>query len=368
MCSVKLFRETPLLIPLLGERARVRGLRIPVPRASTAPSFSALLGTYKGWGEGSSGQPSLGYAKVSPCGDLCTTPPVLEGAAALTPSPGGEGWGEGSSGQPSLGLRKGLLWARVGVRVFRAQCHPSARPAGPRSRLLIPLLGARVGVRGLPGNRPSGYAKVSPCGDLCTTPPVLEGAAALAPSPGGERVGVRGLPGNRPWVTQRSPPEAELLPTLAGVRLAKVPNTVGPAAFQARQLNRRLAGIRCPMAGVCESRWPAGSARPPRSAAARRRQWSPPIEVHARGARYPRHAKAASVGNAKACGSSTSRPSRRGADARWYRCPWRHARAAPGHGGGLANRFSAGSSGSVRLSGDGLDVPPYRTALFVIPD
>ena len=143
MWDVKRRRGAPLFIPLLGERARVRGLRIPVPRASTAPSFSALPGTYKGWGEG-------------------------------------------SSGQPSLGLRKRLLWARVGVRVFRAQCHPSARPAGPRSRLLIPLLGERVGVRGLPGNRPSGYAKVSPCGDLCTTPPVLEGAAALAPSPGGE--------------------------------------------------------------------------------------------------------------------------------------------------------------------------------------
>ena len=133
--DVKRRRAAPLFIPLLGERVGacpgldpgVRGLRIPVPRASTAPSFSALLGTYKGWGEG-------------------------------------------SSGQPSLGLRKRLLWARVGVRVFRAQCHPSARPAGPRSRLLIPLLG--------------------------------------------ERVGVRGLPGNRPWVTQRSPPEAELLADL----------------------------------------------------------------------------------------------------------------------------------------------------------
>ena len=176
--DVKRRRAAPLFIPLLGERVGacpgldpgVRGLRIPVPRASTAPSFSALLGTYKGWGEGSSGQPPLGYAKVSPCGDLCTTPPVLEGAAALAPSPGGEGWGEGSSGQPPLGLRKRLLWARVGVRVFRAQCHPSARPAGPRSRLLIPLLGERVGVRGLPGNRPSGYAKVSPRGGAAGRP------------------------------------------------------------------------------------------------------------------------------------------------------------------------------------------------------
>ena len=47
--------------------------------------------------------------RPSALGDLCTTPFVREGAAALNPSPRGEGWGEGSSGQPSLGVRKGLV-------------------------------------------------------------------------------------------------------------------------------------------------------------------------------------------------------------------------------------------------------------------
>ena len=139
-----------------------------------------------------------GYAKVSPCGDLCTTPPVLgvrpvllpllrvgvRGLpatvprvtqrwawvvedrsatrprprlvrAAANPSPGGEGWGEGSSGQPSPGLRKGLP--------LRRPLHNSPRPRRC-GRSCSLSWGERVGVRGLPGNRPSGYAKVSPRG------------------------------------------------------------------------------------------------------------------------------------------------------------------------------------------------------------
>ena len=40
--------------------------------------------------------------------DLCETPAVLEGAS-LAPSPGGEGWGEGSSGQPPPGYAKVAL-------------------------------------------------------------------------------------------------------------------------------------------------------------------------------------------------------------------------------------------------------------------
>ncbi len=75
-----------------------------------------------------------------PLGDLCTTPFVREGAAALAPSPRGEGWGEGSSGQQSLGLRKGLRGGQP-----RAVCNASGR----RPSFSLSLW-ERVGVRGLP--------------------------------------------------------------------------------------------------------------------------------------------------------------------------------------------------------------------------
>ncbi len=55
------------------------------------------------------------------------------------------------------------------------------RPASSKVRpLLLPLLGERVGVRGLPGNSPSGYAKVSPEGDAEPAPDSIRGAAVFA--------------------------------------------------------------------------------------------------------------------------------------------------------------------------------------------
>ncbi len=112
----------------------------------------------------------------SPLRDLCKTPRVLEGAAALAPSP----------------------------ETF------AKRPASSKVRpLLLPLLGERVGVRGLPGNSPSGYAKVSLLGDLCTTPFVREGAGRSFSLSLWERVGVRGLPGNRPQGYAKVSPRGE---------------------------------------------------------------------------------------------------------------------------------------------------------------
>ena len=160
MWDVKRRRAAPLFIPLLGERARVRGLRIPVPRASTAPSFSALPGTYKGWGEGSSGQPPLGLrwgervgVKRLPStvgegrgkGLPGSVPPVgtsrWSAQPPPNPSPGGEGWGEGSSGQPFP------LW--------RVRCGRS-----------LPLQGWG---EGLPGNLP-GLRKGLPPRRSCCRP------------------------------------------------------------------------------------------------------------------------------------------------------------------------------------------------------
>ena len=155
---------------LLWARVGVRVFRGSVPpvgtsRWSAQPPPNPSPGG-EGWGEGSSGQPPLGYAKVSPCGDLCTTPPVLEGAAALAPSPGGEGWGEGSSGQPSLGLRKGLLWERVGVRVFPGSVPPVGTSRWSAQPPPNPSPGGEGWGEGSSGQPPLGYAKVSPRGGV----------------------------------------------------------------------------------------------------------------------------------------------------------------------------------------------------------
>ena len=57
---------------------------------------------------------------------LYRTPLALEDASALTPSPGGEGWGEGSSGQPRPGHAR--------VSSIETSTKPGARPSHAAAR------------------------------------------------------------------------------------------------------------------------------------------------------------------------------------------------------------------------------------------
>ena len=141
-------------------RAAVRSspkILSPIHRDSPPPSRGrAKAGTQKSpppsWGRarvGASPGGATGHAlrlhhphpDLPPSRDLCKTPPALECAAVLTPSPSGDlcitppsfprrresGVAEPGSSpgaqsmiDPGPRLRKGLLWERVGVRVFRA--------------------------------------------------------------------------------------------------------------------------------------------------------------------------------------------------------------------------------------------------------
>ncbi len=150
----------------------------------------------EGWGEGLPGNSPPDYAKVSPRG---------------------EGWGEGSSGQQSLGLRKGLSHGETFAQ----------RPASSKVRpLLLPLPVGEGWGEGLPGNSPPDYAKVSPRGEgwgegssgqqslglrkglshgetFAQRPASSKVRPLLLPLPVGEGWG-EGLPGNPPRITQRS--------------------------------------------------------------------------------------------------------------------------------------------------------------------
>ncbi len=76
-----------------------------------------------------------------------SNPPPLR--RLLLPLPVGEGWGEGSSGQPSLGLRKRLLWERVGVRVARPLSPAPGHTNPPPPRNSSPSVRGRATVCGV---------------------------------------------------------------------------------------------------------------------------------------------------------------------------------------------------------------------------
>ena len=157
------------------------------------------------WGEGSSGHPTLGFARasrerdgscsLSPWRPLHNAPSPSKVGRLLLPLPVGEGWGEGLPG----------------THRPPAMCEASGNQAN-EPPVLIPLLGERVGVRGLPGTQ-SRVTRKSLLGDLCKSPRVLGGAAALPPSPGGEGWG-EGSSGHPPLgypsvsrdQTKREPP------------------------------------------------------------------------------------------------------------------------------------------------------------------
>ena len=119
---------TPALHPLQGER-QVR----PSPAET---------------GEGSSGQPTSGYARISP---------------------EHEGWGEGpppahpgatNARSPGPPLPPPRLSERAGVRVAPTPTtHPKLQQPSPPSPPLNPSPGERVGVRGLSGTRPRATRK-----------------------------------------------------------------------------------------------------------------------------------------------------------------------------------------------------------------
>ena len=197
-----------------------------------------------------------------PVETFAQTPLVLEGAAALSPSPAGEGWSlprTGSGGDGSSGRRPPHQQPRADSNVYRPrrssplqgerQIPPSSAEIGegssgevplhdtvgastkPTSKAprLIPLLRERVGacpgldpgVRGLPvegllhdsvasaANPPASPAlNPSPGGEgwgegSSDRGPLHDSVASAANSPARPRehtrVGVRGLPGNHPW-------------------------------------------------------------------------------------------------------------------------------------------------------------------------
>ncbi len=122
------------------ERVGVRGLpgNHPSGYAKVSPGAEQLCGTSNANGPCRSFSFSLegeGWDEGGCClqqpRHIGSNPPPLR--RLLLPLPVGAGWGEGSSGQPSLGLRKRLLWKRVGVRVFAAHESKSPVTCGPVS-------------------------------------------------------------------------------------------------------------------------------------------------------------------------------------------------------------------------------------------
>ena len=221
----------PLLIPLLGERVRVRGLPGTQPRVTqrsllgervgvrvfraTIPGFRKGLlwervGACPGLNPGVRGLPVSVHAPAPAYGRQCP-----RGAALFTLS-------KETFAQPPWSSNLRPLLLPLPVRPLQNAPRPRKRGgscslswetfaqlawSSKVRPLLIPLLGERVRVRGLPGTQPrvtqrSLWERVGVRGLPGRGRP-RPGVFVLIPLLG-ERVRVRGLPSNHPVVTQRS--------------------------------------------------------------------------------------------------------------------------------------------------------------------
>ena len=148
------------------------------------------------FGEGSSAQPTP------------THPHPPQGRIALNPSPGGEGWGEGSSGQPPSGYAKVSLREKVGMRVA-AGASTHAQPAATNAPNQSPAVRIPSGRRGRfqTGRFRATTARgTKACGPGCAQP-------GTSPTHPGSPLRHPGVPGRDPAATHpKSAPKPPLAP------------------------------------------------------------------------------------------------------------------------------------------------------------